>query len=107
MAEIFEESAENNTLAFSIEHHLEHKRFEVNVEGLRAILEYMKVGDTLIFTHTEVPEKLEGKGIGGALAKTALEYVTNQNLSAAALCPFVKAYLQRHPEYHSLIRMGG
>ncbi len=86
-------------------HQPEKNRFALDVEGKTAHIDYMKVGSTLIFTHTEVPESLEGKGIGGQLAKTALDYVRDQGLSAAPLCPFVKGYLEKHPEYHALVRL--
>ena len=90
-----------------VTHDPERKRFEAQVEGQTAVLEYMQVGNTYIFTHTEVPEPLEGRGIGGALAKTGLEYVRDHDLTTAPLCPFVKAYIQRHPEYKPLVKMGG
>jgi predicted GNAT family acetyltransferase len=91
---------------YQIMHHPEKNRFELELGGDMARIEYMKVGSTLIFTHTEVPEALEGKGIAGAMAKFALEYVKENNLTAAPLCPFVKSYIERHPEYKSLIRLG-
>ena len=90
-----------------VTHNEERKRFEAQIGEQTAVLEYMKVGDTYIFTHTEVPEALEGRGIGGALAKTGLEYVRDHDLTTAPLCPFVKAYIQRHPEYKPLVKMGG
>ena len=82
-------------------------RFEAAIPAGTAVCEYMKVGNTLIFTHTEVPEALEGQGIGGALAKAGLEYVREHDFTTAPLCPFVKAYIQRHPEYKPLVKMGG
>ena len=91
----------------NVVHDAEHNRFTAQVDGKTAVLEYMDVGNTYIFTHTEVPIGLEGQGIGGALAKTGLEYVRDNNLTAAPLCPFVKAYIQRHPEYKELVKMGG
>jgi uncharacterized protein len=93
--------------AIKVNHVPERNRFEVNIDGQIAHLDYMKVGTTLIFTHTEVPETLEGQGIGASLAQAGLEYVRQQNLTAAPLCPFVKSFLERHPEYKPLIRLGG
>ena len=90
-----------------VEHVSEKNRFEAQVDNQTAVLEYMKVGNSLIFTHTEVPEALEGQGIGGALAKAGLSYVRDHDMTAAPLCPFVKAYIKRHPEYQSLVRLGG
>jgi len=90
-----------------VEHQPDNNRFAADVGGSLAVVEYMKVGNTLIFTHTEVPEALEGQGIGGKLAKVALEYVRDNKMSAAPLCPFVKGYIKRHPEYKDLVRLGG
>ena len=91
----------------TVQHKPERNRFEVHFDEGTAVLEYMKVGNTLIFTHTEVPESLEGRGLAGKLAKTGLEYVRDNGMSAAPLCPFVKAYIERHPEYKDLVRLGG
>ena len=91
--------------SLKIIHNPDLNRFEASLPEGTAELVYMKVGDTLIFHHTEVPEALEGRGIASTLAKTGLEYVKENNISAAALCPFVKAYVQRHPEYQSLLKL--
>lgn len=91
----------------TVNHKPDNNRFEAALDGKLAVLEYMQVGNTLIFTHTEVPEALEGQGIGGKLAKTGLEYVRDNNMTAAPLCPFVKAYIKRHPEYEDLVKLGG
>lgn len=91
----------------SIKHNEDMNRFEAELNGELAKMEYMKVGNTLIFTHTEVPESFEGQGIGSKLAKTALTYVKDNEMTAAPLCPFVKSYIDEHPEYKSLVRLGG
>jgi uncharacterized protein len=78
-------------------------RFEAIVEGQLAVAEYRRAGDTIIFTHTEVPEALEGRGIAGALARTALEQARAQGLAVIPRCPYFAAYIRRHPEYASLV----
>jgi len=97
--------SENDDQAINIVHNPEQSRFEASFEEGRAEIVYMKVGSTLIFHHTEVPEALEGRGIGGKLAKFALEYVKENNINASALCPFVKSYVAKHPEYASLLKL--
>jgi predicted GNAT family acetyltransferase len=52
---------------------------------------------------TEVPEALEGQGIGSALARGALDDVRAQGLQVIPLCPFVAAFIRRHPEYLDLV----
>ncbi|MEM6428680.1 MAG: GNAT family N-acetyltransferase [Deinococcota bacterium] len=89
----------------NIQHNPEKNQFEAQTDAGTAVLVYMKVGDTLIFHHTEVPEALEGQGIGSQLAKFGLEYVRENNITAAALCPFVKGYVAKHPEYQSLVKL--
>jgi len=53
--------------------------------------------------HTEVPLKLEGKGIASALAHYSLEWAKENNIKAKVLCPFVAIYLKRHPEYNEIV----
>ncbi len=79
------------------------RRFEAEVEGQRATSAYLRAGDRIVFTHTEVPEALEGRGIANALTRTALDYARAEGLTVVPLCPFVRAYLERHPEYHDLL----
>jgi uncharacterized protein len=72
-------------------------------DGDYAYIEYRWLKGALVLMHTLVPEKHEGKGIAGALAKFALEYAQNNKLALLLYCPYVKAYLQRHPEYNGLL----
>lgn len=97
---------ENDADHIQIEHHPERNRFEAPLDGKTAVLEYQRVGNSMIFTHTEVPEAFEGRGIGGALAQAGLEYVREHDLVAAPLCPFVRSYIRRHPEYQELVGFG-
>jgi predicted GNAT family acetyltransferase len=79
------------------------KRFEVTVEGHLAMVQYIETTHNITFTHTEVPRALEGQGIGGRLAKTALDYALEKNLKILPTCPFVAAYIRRHPEYQPFV----
>lgn len=79
-------------------------RFEIHEGNQIAQLVYDESGDTIALVHTEVPPSLEGEGYGGALAKAALDYARNQNLRVVPSCPFVAAYIRRHPEYQDLTR---
>jgi len=49
--------------------------------------------------HTWVPQELEGRGIASALAEFALNYAKENELQTVVYCPFVKAYIQKHPEW--------
>ena len=58
----------------------------------------------IIFTHTEVDDAYEGRGVGGALVRAALDDVRGRRLRVVPQCPFVKAWIQRHPDYEALLR---
>ena len=83
----------------------EHE-FELEVEGHRAIAAYQLEGDTIVFTHTLVPKKLEGRGIASRLIRAALDSARDRGLKVIPQCPFVKAYIERHPEYQALVKAG-
>ena len=79
-------------------------RLEIREGDDVAVLEYRVRGaHALVLTHTGVPPRLEGKGIAGLLARTALEYAREHRMHVVPLCSFVRAYLQRHPEYMDLV----
>jgi len=78
-------------------------RFELPVDGQLAHLDYRKAGETLVLVHTEVPAALGGRGLGSVLARAALDAARERGLKVRATCPFVAAYLARHPEYADLL----
>ena len=84
----------------------EADRFEVEQDGHLAVLEYQVVRKSFLLVHTGVPPELEGRGIGSALARAALDFVRRTRLTAVPLCPFVRAYIRRHPEYLELVGFG-
>jgi len=91
---------DNSTL--EVVHNSAENRFEVRVNDDIAMVEYMLHGNNITFTHTEVPPAFEGKGVGSKLAKTALDYARDHEMKVNPLCPFVKQYIERHPEYKPL-----
>ncbi len=94
-------STDNNQI--KITNNTQEERYEVWVDGHVAELVYEREGDQITYLHTGVPRELEGRGIGSQLAHAALEDARNQHLTVVPLCPFVKIYIQRHPEYLSLL----
>lgn len=78
-------------------------RFEARVGEYLAVAQYRRVGETITFIHTEVPEPLEGRGIASALAHTALEQARADHLTVIPLCPFFASYIRRHSEYAPLV----
>ncbi|MEJ7709072.1 MAG: GNAT family N-acetyltransferase [Pyrinomonadaceae bacterium] len=93
----------NSNDDITIQHNEAGKRFETRVGGQLAFVEYQMSGKTTIaFTHTEVPQGFEGRGIGSKLVHAALEHARGRSLKVVPLCPFVAAYVQRHAEYQDL-----
>jgi hypothetical protein len=79
-------------------------RYEVRLDGdLAGFAEYRDVDGARVFTHTEIFDAFEGKGVGSALAQGALEAVRGGGGRLVALCPFVASYIERHPEYADLV----
>lgn len=84
-------------------HNPEKSRFELEQDGLLCVLEYRLAEGKIVFTHTEVPEALGGRGLGSRLARAALDYARQQGLKVWPLCSFVAGYIQKHPEYQDLL----
>ena len=82
-----------------VRHNPENKRFELHVGHHVAFVEYLLAGNNIIYTHTEVPPELEGKGVGGKLAKYVLDYAVEKGYMIQPLCPFIASYVRRHAEY--------
>lgn len=78
-------------------------RFEILTDQGAAILTYRRRGDDLDLMHTEVPRALEGRGYAAALATAALDHARREGIRIIPSCPYVKSYLQRHPEYADLV----
>ena len=73
-------------------------RFEVAEDGYLAELRYHRSGNRLALIHTEVPEELEGRGIGGRLVTAAIARAVREGLTIVPYCPFARGWLERHPE---------
>ena len=78
-------------------------QFELIVEGHTALAAYRLKPGIITFTHTEVPKELGGRGVGSQLAKGALDQVRARGLKVVPLCPFIKAYIEKHAEYADLV----
>jgi predicted GNAT family acetyltransferase len=81
-----------------------YQAFEMNINGNVAFIAYEEDGDTIILTHTEVPEVLEGKGIGSVLVTKTLNYIESEGRKIIPQCPFVASYIKRHPEWERIVK---
>ncbi len=92
-----------NNSELNIINNTQRQRFEFPVDDDFAYLEYRWYRKNLALMHTEVPRKVQGKGIAGLLAKFALDYARKNDIKIMVYCPYVAAYLKRHPEYADLV----
>ena len=82
-------------------------RYEAYVDGEQAgFAAYRLTGDTIVFTHTEVDDRFEGQGVGSTLARGALDDVrANSSRRVQPLCPFIRSWIDEHPDYADLVRV--
>ena len=76
----------------------ESSRFEVRDPSATAVLTYERSDGTVTFLHTVVPVELEGRGVGSQLAEAAVGWARAEGLEVVAVCSFVQAWLERHPD---------
>ncbi|HWM47566.1 MAG TPA: GNAT family N-acetyltransferase [Xanthobacteraceae bacterium] len=81
----------------------EKNRFEMDIGDALAIAAYRAGPNVFTIYHTEVPRVLEGQGYGSALVRGALDIIRARGLKLAPRCPFVSAFIARHPEYQDLV----
>ena len=81
------------------------RRYEARLDGeLAGFAEYQLTDELVVFTHTEVDPAYEGRGVGGALARFALDDVQAQGTrKVLPICPFIKAWIGKHPDYIPLV----
>ena len=90
----------------TVTHNEEAHRFEAGIDGLRAFLTYSRFPGRIVYTHTEVPQALEGQGLAAKLARVALDFARGNNLRVVPLCPYVSRFIRKHPEYQDLVSSG-
>lgn len=86
-----------------IRHNPDLGRFELEIEGLMCLAEYELGPGRIVFTHTEVPPELGGRGLGNRLAEAGLAHARGEQLQVVPQCSFIARFMQRHPETHDLI----
>jgi predicted GNAT family acetyltransferase len=88
----------------SIRHDVDGRRFSAEVDGETAYIAYREAeGGVLDLNHTFVPRTSRGGGIASQLTARALEHAREHGLRIVPSCPFVAAYIARHPEYRDLV----
>lgn len=81
-------------------------RFEIRTDaGLAGFAEYQlrDGGATVAFVHTVIDPAFEGQGLGGKLARAALDTVRERGAAVLPYCPFIRGWIAKHPEYVTLV----
>ncbi len=79
-------------------------RYLARLEGHEAEMSYsLAGGHTIIIDHTGVPDALRGRNVGQALVRRAVEDARREKRRILPLCPFAKAQIARHPEWHDVL----
>ncbi|MGW4897586.1 GNAT family N-acetyltransferase [Kitasatospora sp. NPDC004240] len=82
----------------------EQSRYEITDDGeLAGFAEYHRYENELAFIHTEIDERFGGRGLGGALARAALDDARRQGLAVLPYCPFIRGWLSKHPDHVDLV----
>jgi uncharacterized protein len=82
----------------------ERDRYELSIDGeVVGFTAYRKRPGRIAFVHTQIDERLQGRGLGDRLIQFALEDARTRGLAVLPFCPFVKAFIERHREFEALV----
>lgn len=81
------------------------RRYEAVLDQgpVAGFVDYQETDQLVVLTHTEVDPSFEGRGVGSALARAALEDVRGRGRKALVICPFILGWLRHHPEYADVL----
>jgi predicted GNAT family acetyltransferase len=83
---------------------VQDRRFEIRVGGeLAGFAEYERRPGRLVFTHTEVDPRFQGRGLAATLVAQALDSARDEQARVVPLCSYVAHYIDRHREYVELV----
>jgi len=84
----------------------EESRFETEVDGHSAIIEYSVMPNILSLNHTVVDKALQGKGVAKEMVEKVLLQIEQRGLRVIPRCPFIKKYIKKHPEWETIVANG-
>lgn len=79
------------------------KRFEINVDGHFAFINFGETGHQIALVHTEVEPELEGTGVAAAVVEKTLHWIEDNGKTLLPFCPYVFAYIKKHPEWKRIV----
>ena len=94
-------------MSYDVRHNPDRSRFETEVEGHECVLDYALEDGVVSMNRVYVPPPLEGRGIAGAITRYALDYSREQRWKVIPNCPYVAAWVKRHPYYQNLVADAG
>ena len=92
-------------MTFTVTDVPERERFEArdDADELAGVLTYQLTGAIIAYTHTEVEPPFEGRGVGSALARAAMDDARAKNRLVVPICPFLSGWLDQHKEYEKVV----
>ncbi|MFV0140509.1 N-acetyltransferase [Empedobacter falsenii] len=78
-------------------------RFELNVDGFIAFIDYKQDDNVIKLIHTEVPDELGGRGVAAALVEKTLAYLEEHGNVLFPYCPYVFAYIKKYPVWKRIV----
>lgn len=91
-------------MSMLVEENAAKHRYEILVDdALAGFTAYLPRGEVLVFTHTEVSDAFQNMGVGSALMRGTLDQIRAQGGRVVPRCPFMAAFIERHPEYADLV----
>lgn len=85
-----------------IAHHVAEGRFDAALDGHRGELRYRRSEALVVIPSVVVDPAIEGRGVAGALTRAALDWARSEGLRVDPVCPYVDAWMRRHPGYANL-----
>ncbi|MBE8712302.1 GNAT family N-acetyltransferase [Sphingobacterium hungaricum] len=85
---------------------LENKRFEIEVNGHYAFIDYGEKSKQISLIHTEADPELAGTGAASAVVEKALHHVEESGKKLLPFCPYVFAYIKKNPEWKRIVDPG-
>lgn len=88
-----------------VENNPSQHRFELAIDGSHEVAAayYRVEGDRVVLTHTIVPERFSGQGLGTRLARGVFDEIRASGSTAVLICPFMRAFYERHPDYADVV----
>jgi Predicted acetyltransferase len=85
----------------------EKNRYEaITGKTVAAFVDYRLLRQRVVLVHTEVERAFTGRGVGRRLAQAVLDDIRARGLTVTPICPFMAAFIRRHPAYADLVSSG-